>query len=680
MSIMMSNIFKQCFKIVFICLFLSIGLCLDLYSQDDEVEVIHIDVEAKKEILDARSTSLDTTIITREQIEATGANNAAEVLKFSSEVVVRDSVNTQVISIRGNRYEQTLILVNGRRQSAAQNLFHDLSQYNVADIERIEIIKGAATTRYGSGASGGVINIITKDRISESYKNFGIEGGIRYGSYNQITADILADFYYGKENQGNFYISGVIETNARNYQVDIDNYSTLLQNNEIFKSSVRLGNSYKFNDEGDILHASFDYFYENKNSPYPNIEESHYQYKTHKYGGDISYEHYSLDVFDMFFHAYTFYQTVENLGETATIHNSFDNFTTEGSFSIKRVDNFGNGIFIFGNHVEITYRNEYCIAGEVTKGTSLDEGSTVNRNTVSIAYLPTLGFFNHENSKVSRLALIPGIRFDAVFDDFNSKEGESLDDVFDKTSYSLGAIYTFDSKRKYLIKGNLATGYRNPTFNELYLFGASSNSDLRNENILVGGDIGFIVKPINMLTIEGSYFCSKYEDYIIYTSDESGNYTPENIDQYVSQGIDVGLSLYIPIDLIRSTVSISGNYTYQFMADGMLYDSNVIFRVPFIPEHTANAVFSYIYEGDWDSIFRGRLNFLINYTSSLETEYRGEAALDGYYTFDITASMTFIEHITVEAGVRNVLDTKYDIALDYPGAGREWYVGVRGKF
>ncbi len=652
-----------------------IGMSFCLYSQDGESEIIniHIDVEAKKEILDIRNTSLDATIITREEIEATGANNVAEVLKYSSEVVVRDSVNTQVISIRGNRYEQTLILVNGRRQSTAQNLFHDLAQYNVADIERIEIIKGAATTRYGSGASGGVINIITKDRVNDSYKDFDIEGGIRYGSYNQITADILADFYYGKERQGNFYISGLIETNARNYQVDTDSYSGALQNNEIFKSSVRLGNSYKFNDAGDILHTSFDYFHENRNSPYPDIDQSHYQYKTHKYGGDISYEHYSLDMFDMFFHAYTLYQTVENLGETASVHNSFDNFTTEASFSIKRVDNFG--VFSFGNHVELTYRNEYFIAGEVTKGTSIDEGSTANRNTVSIAYLPTLGFLNYEDSQVYRLTLIPGIRFDAVFDSFNPENGDSLENEFYKPSYSLGAIYTFDSKRKYIVKGNLATGYRNPTFNELYLYGASSNSDLRKENILFGGDIGFIMKPIHMLSIEGSYFCSKYEDYIIYMSS-----TPENIDQYISQGIDTAVSLYIPIDIARSTISLSANYTYQFMADGMYADSSVVFRVPFIPEHTANAILSYIYEGDYNSKFRGRINLLFNYTSSLETEYRGDAALDGYYTFDITASMTFIEYITLEVGVRNILDTKYDVALDFPGPGREWYVGLRGKF
>ena len=656
-----------------------------LYAQENtnfsETETIRI--RAKREIFDPKKTSLNTTIITEDEIKATGANNVAEVLKYTSGLVIRDSVSTQVSQIRGNRYEQTLVLVNGRRQSSAQNLFHDLSQYNVADIERIEIIKGAAATRYGANASGGVINIITKDRVSDNDMGFGIEAGIHYGSYGNIIADILTDVYYGKENQGNFYISGFIETNARNYKIYDEALAETagdeVKNNEIMLANARIGNSYRFNEQGDILHASFNYFYENRNSSFSDIANAHFEYKTDKYTADISYEHYSFDLFDFFFSAYTLYQTVENSGETAAIHNSFDNFTTEANFSIERIDNFGNGIFIFQNVAEILYRNEYFIAGEVKKGTSLDEGSTVNRDTVSIAYLPSLGFFNYENSEVSRLTITPGIRFDAVFDSYNPKNATSDNNTFYKPAYSIGGIYTFDRERRYLIKGNIATGYRNPTFNELYLFGASSNPDLKKENILLGSDIGFIITPINMITLEAAYFTSKYTDYIVYIG-SGDDYEVENISEYISQGIDTALSINIPIQVALSSISLSANYTYQFMADGKQIDSSVIFRAPFIPEHAVNAVLSYIYDGDVNGIFSGRLNFLANYTSPLSTDYTSGASIDGYYTFDITASMTFIEYLTIEGGVRNILDAKYNIAEDFPGPGREWYVGIRGKF
>ncbi len=656
-----------------------------LYAQENtnfnETETIRI--RAKREIFDPKKTSLNTTIITEDEIKATGANNVAEVLKYTSGLVIRDSVSTQVSQIRGNRYEQTLVLVNGRRQSSAQNLFHDLSQYNVADIERIEIIKGAAATRYGANASGGVINIITKDRVSDNDMGFGIEAGIHYGSYGNIIADILTDVYYGKENQGNFYISGFIETNARNYKIYDEALAETagdeVKNNEIMLANARIGNSYRFNEQGDILHTSFNYFYENRNSSFSDIANAHFEYKTDKYTADISYEHYSFDLFDFFFSAYTLYQTVENSGETAAIHNSFDNFTTEANFSIERIDNFGNGIFIFQNVAEILYRNEYFIAGEVKKGTSLDEGSTVNRDTVSIAYLPSLGFFNYENSEVSRLTITPGIRFDAVFDSYNPKNATSDNNTFYKPAYSIGGIYTFDRERRYLIKGNIATGYRNPTFNELYLFGASSNPDLKKENILLGSDIGFIITPINMITLEAAYFTSKYTDYIVYIG-SGDDYEVENISEYISQGIDTALSINIPIQVALSSISLSANYTYQFMADGKQIDSSVIFRAPFIPEHAVNAVLSYIYDGDVNGIFSGRLNFLANYTSPLSTDYTSGASIDGYYTFDITASMTFIEYLTIEGGVRNILDAKYNIAEDFPGPGREWYVGIRGKF
>ena len=670
---------------------------LSLYAQEttniDETETFRI--KAKREVFDPKKTSLNTTIITEEEIEATGANNVAEVLKYTSGLIMRNSVSTQVSQIRGSRYEQTLVLVNGQRQSAAQNLFHDLSQYNVANIERIEIIKGAAATRYGANASAGVINIITKDRSYDGDKNFGIAGGLRYGSYNSVYADILANMSYGNKNQGNVFLSGSILTNARDYQItdetSLGTFNEKVKNNEIFMGDVRIGNSYRFNEAGNILHTSFDYFYENKNSPseyfddekeppvlgFP--ENSGYEYETKKYSGHISYEHYSLDIFDVFLSASTLYQTVENLGDEAAIHNSFDNFTTEVSLSMERTDNFGDGIFVFQNAVEILYRNEYFIAGPVTKGVSLDEGSTVNRNTASIAYLPSLGFFNYKETNVPRLTITPGIRFDAIFDSYEPKNDASEKTEFYKPTYSVGALYTFDKESRYLIKANFATGYRNPTFNELYLFGASSNPDLKKENIAGSGDFGLIVTLFNMFTLEGTYFISKYTDYIVYL-DDGASHNVENISEYVAQGIDGALSMNIPIPVALSSVALTANYTYQFMAHGKDADSSNIIRAPFIPEHSANAILSYIYEGDMKGIFKGRINFLVNYTSAVLTTFSESAQVDGSYTFDLTASITFIEYITIEGGVRNLLNTRYDIANNFQGPGREWYVAVRGMF
>jgi hemoglobin/transferrin/lactoferrin receptor protein len=53
-------------------------------------------------------------------------------------------------------------MVDGARIETATDLNAALSMYDINEIDRIEVIKGAASSIYGTGALGGVINILTK--------------------------------------------------------------------------------------------------------------------------------------------------------------------------------------------------------------------------------------------------------------------------------------------------------------------------------------------------------------------------------------------------------------------------------------------------------------------------------------------------------------------------------------
>ena len=66
------------------------------------------------------------------------------------------------LKIQGLDSEYVLILIDGDRIAGNTVGNIDFSKFNINEIDRIEILKGNASTLYGSNAIGGVINIITK--------------------------------------------------------------------------------------------------------------------------------------------------------------------------------------------------------------------------------------------------------------------------------------------------------------------------------------------------------------------------------------------------------------------------------------------------------------------------------------------------------------------------------------
>ncbi len=119
-----------------------------------------------------------------EKIEKSGANNAYDVLQNTLGVMSQSQgfngtamgTMTSKIMIRGVE-KGTLVLVNGIAMN--QDGKYNLEDIPVDAIERIEVVKGGGSVLYGSEATGGVINIITKQTMKNSIKvqagNFGKE-------------------------------------------------------------------------------------------------------------------------------------------------------------------------------------------------------------------------------------------------------------------------------------------------------------------------------------------------------------------------------------------------------------------------------------------------------------------------------------------------------------------------
>lgn len=123
------------------------------------------------------------SVITAEDIQATGATNLAEVLEGVPGIHVRASqfANRPLIHFRGANASQTLLMVNG---AAMKDLMWGFGIFwkglPASMIERIEIIRGPGSALYGADAGAGAINVITRT----AGKIEGTEAGARAGSYD----------------------------------------------------------------------------------------------------------------------------------------------------------------------------------------------------------------------------------------------------------------------------------------------------------------------------------------------------------------------------------------------------------------------------------------------------------------------------------------------------------------
>lgn len=106
-----------------------------------------------------------TEVVTREELELTGARTLGEAIENVPGVSLSEihGKSGYQASLQGLTSDQVLVLVDGLAVTASTGSTVDLSQLLVGDVERIEIIKGAASTQYGSAAMGGVINVITRE-------------------------------------------------------------------------------------------------------------------------------------------------------------------------------------------------------------------------------------------------------------------------------------------------------------------------------------------------------------------------------------------------------------------------------------------------------------------------------------------------------------------------------------
>ncbi|WP_090845006.1 TonB-dependent receptor [Paracoccus alkenifer] len=102
------------------------------------------------------------TVLTAEEMEQRGVTSVQDALRGLPGVSVSSSgASNTAVRIRGGESRHTLILIDGVNAGAGDQPY-DLSGLDLADIERIEVLRGPQSVYYGSDAASGVVNIITR--------------------------------------------------------------------------------------------------------------------------------------------------------------------------------------------------------------------------------------------------------------------------------------------------------------------------------------------------------------------------------------------------------------------------------------------------------------------------------------------------------------------------------------
>lgn len=122
--------------------------------------------------------------ISREQIAASGANDATELLGRSTGLTIRrlggDNPALAHLALRGygeNSWGRALMVVDGERLNNPDMSSPNLSRINLASVDHVEVLHGPQTVMFGDNASAGMVNIVTEPRDYERKTSIEVKGG-----------------------------------------------------------------------------------------------------------------------------------------------------------------------------------------------------------------------------------------------------------------------------------------------------------------------------------------------------------------------------------------------------------------------------------------------------------------------------------------------------------------------
>lgn len=157
---------------------------IQVLLESSPVELGNVVVSSAKYVQEIKTVPFPMEAVASKRLDSKSFYTVADALQLEPGISLqRDGIWATSISLRGLTKHNLVTLVDGNRIETSSNLAAALSLVDLNDIERIEVMKGSVSSLYGSGATGGVVNILTKDGTYRD--NFTFDGRIN-SSYNSV--------------------------------------------------------------------------------------------------------------------------------------------------------------------------------------------------------------------------------------------------------------------------------------------------------------------------------------------------------------------------------------------------------------------------------------------------------------------------------------------------------------
>lgn len=582
---------------------------------NNEIEII---ITAGRKAQTADETLAPVTVITRQEIEQTQASSIAEVLEQTPGLSLTSSgyMGKQTsVHLRGTNDNHVLVLIDGVKVGSATLGTTPLELFPLAQVERIEIVRGPRSSLYGSEAIGGVIQIFTRKgsgskgiqpQASASHGSFntakasvGVSGGSGEGTWFNLNA--ATEHTDGVNSQDVYTVYLPDFTIGEVSEADKDGY----KNNSV---SLRAGNRFEngMNAEAGVMQAQgeseFDGQYQNEN-------------------------HFKQQVIHGKFSA--------PIGSSTTL-------TAQLGHSLDKQDSYKDSVFqerfqTKRSSATLQADMQLGAAGNVTAGLDQIKDKISGTTDYAVTSRKNTGLF------ASYQLTVDDNKFDiSVRQDDNEQFGKKA---------TGGIAFAHEFSEGLRVTASYGTAFKAPTFNDLY-YPFSGNADLKPENSknLELGIAGRLARGEWAIAA----FQNNIDDLIQWRDTGAGIWKPMNVAAAKINGLELSAAQRL------GAWQVSGNATFQQpeVASGEQAGDLLVNRPKQIFNLDAERQLGRVSIGAAIHAEGRRYND----TANLEP-------LAGFGTLDLRAKYSLNRDLAVSAKLANVLDKDYELRKGYNQPG-----------